>query len=240
MTEKKRESDRQAAYVFFVARPVSFYIAYVFLNLGISANQVTVIAVIVGLLGCILLASGLYWWAIIGGVLVNLWLVLDCVDGEIARYKAHFGQISPIGAYIDSLNADIMYGALFISIGIGVYNSVIHKGVAGVLPPISYAILGALGSLGILLYRIAGGKLSSAIREKTGPQDADSGATGFAHLIRMNLFNQAGFIHPLALVLAIFNRLDMFTIFYGITLPIMYLLSVAKYIGQLNQQGANK
>ena len=54
---------------------------------------------------------------IYGALLYNLGLVLDCVDGNMARTT---GKTSPLGWFLDTLGADFFYGVFFIPIGIGV------------------------------------------------------------------------------------------------------------------------
>ena len=69
----------------FVVRPISYYPSWLFLRLGISANKVTVIGSIIGVIGCVFLAFNGYWQAITGAILVNIRFLFDVIDGNIAR-----------------------------------------------------------------------------------------------------------------------------------------------------------
>ena len=53
-----------------------------------------------GLLGALSLTFAGIWPAALGGALVQLQLLLDCSDGEVARWRKQF---SPIGVYLDQL-----------------------------------------------------------------------------------------------------------------------------------------
>jgi len=68
-------------------RRISIYFTKVFLKTGMSANQVTVIGALIGLIAGLFLAfaNPLYW--IIGVLFFYLVLIFDRVDGEVARYK---------------------------------------------------------------------------------------------------------------------------------------------------------
>ena len=81
-------------------RRVSIHITRAAPRLGLSPNAVTAVLIVVGLGGAAVLAVGGLWPAIVGVVLVQLYLVLDCVDGEVARWT---GQTSVKGIYLDRL-----------------------------------------------------------------------------------------------------------------------------------------
>ena len=67
---------------------------------GFSPNQVTVLALCVGVAAAAAFATGDRAGYIVGAVLVYLSFVLDCVDGQLARYTRRY---SKFGAYIDSV-----------------------------------------------------------------------------------------------------------------------------------------
>jgi phosphatidylglycerophosphate synthase len=93
--QQKHRLERQLLLYRFVYRPISMPITAIFLKLGASANQVTVVGLI--LLICSLTAIGH------GGPLATLgiagyflFFVLDFVDGNIARFNrsaSYFGKL---------------------------------------------------------------------------------------------------------------------------------------------------
>jgi hypothetical protein len=139
-----------------------------------------------------------------------------------------------------------MYAGLLLSIGIGVFRSEPTSTIiAFSINPLLYVACGALGSIAILLYRMGGGKLS-LIRQNEQKSDSDNAqqendVQSFSplrqtiHLIRENFFNQGGFLHPFALIAAMFNLLHIYVIFYGITFSIMYIISIIMYIRILSR-----
>ncbi len=83
----------------FLSRPLSRLLTPTVLRLGLTPNQVTVASVVVGLGAAALFALGRPAALVVGAVLLQLSLVLDCVDGDVARYTRRF---SPLGAWLDA------------------------------------------------------------------------------------------------------------------------------------------
>ena len=83
----------------FVSRPVSRLLTPWALRSGLTPNQVTVGSVAVGLAAAASFAVGSGPALVLGAVLLQLSLVLDCVDGDVARYTRRF---SPLGAWLDA------------------------------------------------------------------------------------------------------------------------------------------
>jgi hypothetical protein len=83
----------------FLSRPLSRRLTPWALRLGLSPNQVTVASVLVGLAAAGCFALGRPVALVVGAVLLQLSLVLDCVDGDVARYTRSF---SPLGAWLDA------------------------------------------------------------------------------------------------------------------------------------------
>lgn len=101
----------------------SIYITKLFLYTKISANQVSFLFCIVSLLAALLIMIGIVTnnWKYFIGVpfLIYLYLILDCVDGEIARAR---GTANPItGKVVDVLCHEIFNNAIIVAVTIGIY-----------------------------------------------------------------------------------------------------------------------
>ncbi|MER6912164.1 CDP-alcohol phosphatidyltransferase family protein [Streptomyces sp. NPDC000594] len=84
-------------------------------NTRITPNQLTYLMIVVGILGgAALLIPGLTG-AILAAVLFQIYLLLDCVDGEVARWR---GQTSITGVYLDRIGHYLCEAALLIGFGI--------------------------------------------------------------------------------------------------------------------------
>jgi phosphatidylglycerophosphate synthase len=94
--------DARRLYARFVRR-LSIRITRLLLRTGLSANQVTVGGILIGLAGAALLAVNQFWAQIAAIALLQLSFVLDFCDGEIARFERDVeGKSSGMGgAYLD-------------------------------------------------------------------------------------------------------------------------------------------
>ncbi|GAB3434254.1 CDP-alcohol phosphatidyltransferase family protein [Phycicoccus ginsengisoli] len=96
-------------------RHLSLRATLLLLRTGASANTVTVLMVLVGVLGAALLPLP----GLLGPVLVVLamqaQILLDCSDGEVARWRHRF---SPAGIYLDRIGHYLTEAALPIFLGL--------------------------------------------------------------------------------------------------------------------------
>ena len=83
----KKKNSRSSLWVQLWVRKASFPVTYVFINTGWSANMVSVLSWIVIFVAAVLLSVNNFGCMLAGVILTNFWLVLDCVDGNIARVK---------------------------------------------------------------------------------------------------------------------------------------------------------
>lgn len=98
-------------YARYVVRPISIYVTWLLLHTRITANQVTVLQTVFGLWGAFLIAIGSRPAGVLVGLAaMHVGYLLDCVDGEIARYRR---QSSIFGVFFDYLNHSLVTPALF-------------------------------------------------------------------------------------------------------------------------------
>ncbi len=145
------KNSRSSIWVRNVIRKISFPMTLLFINAGWSANMVSLFSWLVIFIGSVLLGVNNFWSMLIGILLINFWLVLDCVDGNIARCKkqqafmgdfydaiAGYGPFafSTIGlglaAYHTSFIVPEQYKILFILLGgigatVNIYSRLIHQ-----------------------------------------------------------------------------------------------------------------
>lgn len=100
-----------------VSRPLALRVTRVVLPLGISAHAVTLAAWSVGAVGAIALASGNPGGWLAGAIFLQVWYLLDHVDGQIARYR---GTASLDGVALDYLMHHTMNLLVPLGVGFGV------------------------------------------------------------------------------------------------------------------------
>ena len=74
---------------------VSSRVSPFFLKTSITPNQMTIISGLFGVIGSILLISESYFNLIVAAIFIQLYTILDLVDGDIARSKnmqTYFGM----------------------------------------------------------------------------------------------------------------------------------------------------
>ncbi|MCH7619694.1 MAG: CDP-alcohol phosphatidyltransferase family protein [Candidatus Marinimicrobia bacterium] len=108
-------------YAKYFIRHLSIRVTRMILPLGISANQATLIGIIIGILACILIGTGSIVYSILGVGLLQLSYIFDCVDGEIARYKK---QSSVNGIFIDFIGHEVLIPFSFLALTFFLYNNV--------------------------------------------------------------------------------------------------------------------
>jgi hypothetical protein len=86
-------------YSTFVVRRISRRLTALALRWGLRPNPVTVASLVIGLGAAAAFATGERVGLVAGALLLQLSLVVDCVDGEVARYTRAF---SPMGAWLDA------------------------------------------------------------------------------------------------------------------------------------------
>jgi phosphatidylglycerophosphate synthase len=97
-------------------RRISLPISIALIRTPLTANQLSVILVAIGLYAAWLFSIGHYWTGVLGGFLSLAASVLDGCDGEIARLKY---QESALGCWIETVGDYSYYIAIFIGLAIG-------------------------------------------------------------------------------------------------------------------------
>ncbi len=87
-----------------------------FINLGLSANQVTMLMFAAGVGAATSLLADSFPFAVLAFVLFRLHVLLDVSDGEVARYRQ---QVSRFGVYWDQLIHIFTYPAILAALALG-------------------------------------------------------------------------------------------------------------------------
>jgi phosphatidylserine synthase len=98
-----------------VNRRVSRAFTRLVLNTGVTPNQVTLFHCFLGLLGAVFMAFPPYLGAVLGALLFQLSVALDCSDGELARLKLQFSRL---GGMLDVVGDNVVHAAVFIAIAV--------------------------------------------------------------------------------------------------------------------------
>jgi len=100
----------------YIHEPIAKRLVSVLKNTFITPNQVTYLSVLVGFASGYSFSQGNWETSIVGGILLELTLILDCVDGQLARTK---NIASDWGRLIDGIAGYFAYLAVVLGIIFG-------------------------------------------------------------------------------------------------------------------------
>jgi phosphatidylglycerophosphate synthase len=81
-------------------RDVSPYLTWLLLKTSVTANGVTALMILVGWSAAAALLIPGVWGALLALILGQLQMLVDCCDGEVARWR---GESSPAGVFLDKV-----------------------------------------------------------------------------------------------------------------------------------------
>lgn len=97
-----------------------FLFSKLLVHTPISPNQVSIAAMLLGLVSAWLFALGHHQAAIWGAILLQVSAIVDCVDGDLARVLF---KESPLGKWLDIVGDQIVHLGVFGGIALGLYRA---------------------------------------------------------------------------------------------------------------------
>ena len=198
-------------------RKVSFIFTFLFINLGFSSNAVSVLSIFITLSACLFYMLPIKGCVIAAIIMVNFWLILDCVDGNIARCR----KVKTVyGEFVDDIGGYFTVAFIYLSIGVCAYN---FGGV--LLNPENHWIIiaGAISSVCDVLARLIHKdycNFSMNLDENKNKSKKEFYGVADKHsinYIRRRLGKEigiSGLFMPLTVICAIVNAYDLMTLFY--------------------------
>ncbi len=220
----KKKEDIQESFAYYFIRPISFWVSPLFVIFNVSANFVTWLSLIFGLSAFVLFFKGGYEFQIIASIFILIWLILDHVDGNLARY---YKTQSLFGDFLDSLVCYIVFAFIPISISHSLANDN-HS-----LDIKELYILGWMFSIGFILSRLIYQKFKQIDNKKYKNVLSGSNRNSLLHksfYFVNNLFNPSGMLVPFLVLSSIFRQLELFLIFYGLGYFSILVYSSASFI----------
>ena len=147
----KKKNGRSSLWVRYLIRKISFPFTYLFINAGWSANMVSLLSWVVIFAGACLLCINNFWCMLAGIILTNFWLVLDCVDGNIARVKK---QKSFMGDFYDAIAGYGPFAFTTIGLGMASYHTSFLVGYIGEQYRVALIVIAAVGAMANIYTRL--------------------------------------------------------------------------------------
>ena len=115
-----RNSDKKRPlYMEMFTMKISIYVTKLLLYMPIHADQVTISMVLLAIIGSGMMAFGSILAMFIGITLIHFTVILDNVNGEIARYRKE-GSLT--GTFLEELYHTVSIPFIFFSLGYGVFS----------------------------------------------------------------------------------------------------------------------
>ncbi|KAB8197633.1 CDP-alcohol phosphatidyltransferase family protein [Nonomuraea phyllanthi] len=149
---ERRNGEHWAGVLYM--RRLSIYVTWLLAKTPVTPNQLTWVMTVAGIVAGVVLALPGLWAAVLAALLVQVYLLLDCSDGELARWT---GKTSLAGVYLDRVGAYFAEAAVLVGLGWR----------ASAVLPDWYTVLGLAGALGAILIK-AESDLVEVARAKGG------------------------------------------------------------------------
>lgn len=213
-------------------RFMTIRMTWLLLHTSITANQVTMLMIILGFTSTILFSIGNYWYSIVAVLALQLIYLLDGVDGEIARYRK---SQSTEGVFLDLIMhlASISLPLAGIAVGIFMQDPRISIMILGLMVGMFSAFemdVQALKHHAIFMKLIRTAKeakvtiKSVCTDQKTQINKSSKLKITFRKYI--NPFYENYLIMQVITLAAIFDKLYWVILFYGVSFPIMWFIKL--------------
>ncbi|WP_043620730.1 CDP-alcohol phosphatidyltransferase family protein [Nonomuraea candida] len=159
---ERRNGEHWAGVLYM--RRLSIYVTWMMAKTSVTPNQLTWVMTVAGVAAGFVLALPGLWAAVLAALLVQVYLLLDCSDGELARWT---GQTSLAGVYLDRVGAYFAEAAVLAGLGWR----------ASAVLPDWYTVLGFAAALGAILIK-AESDLVEVARAKGGLGAASDASAG--------------------------------------------------------------
>lgn len=98
---------------YLISQRISPYLSSVYIKAGTSPNTITLYMIISGIIGAIFFSLPNIYLKIVGAILIQMWFILDCSDGEVARYTHRYSKFGKELDYMAHLINHPLFGISF-------------------------------------------------------------------------------------------------------------------------------
>lgn len=236
-----KKNSNSSWWVKLWVRKVSFLFTFIFINLGFSPNMVSVMSIFTTLVACVCYMIPNRGCMIGAVILVNFWLILDCVDGNIARCR----KVKTVyGEFVDDIGGYFTVAFVYLSIGVCAYN---FGGVLVASGNQWMIILGAIACISDILARLIHKDYETfSMRIETEEERRIKAVIPSYEVTNKKSLNYlrrrigkelgiSGAFMPLTILCAIFYAYDLMVVFYLLFNGFALLSTAVIYIYKANK-----
>ena len=198
----------------FIYRVLGILLVPSFLRLNITANVVTLIGGAVGLLGALAFAGGSYPFLVAGAILVQMCILIDFIDGGVARAR---GEASNYGDWLDLIVDRIVDTAVFFGLCWGYFRLNAHATIWiwGFVAISFRTLIGAFTHITALY-----------VPESLAMVKSDLRGQGYRRILKWGAYNRIN-LHFLICLLCLFDRVYLLMIILSLYGALFYFGSIA-------------
>jgi len=213
---------------------IGFYISWIAARMNVSANSITILSFILGLIGICFLIKGNFILGIIG---INLWYLFDCSDGNLSRY---YKIKSNLGKFLDEAFGEIIIVFMWFSIGIGLYSKPdLTIALNNLIKNDLFLIFGAFISISIALRNCISNRFSNSyfdslnVNHDNSEQETHNKRRSLVRYLWDILSSFGGIQAPLLIIFSLLDYLGILLIFYTFLYGFHFIFSLINYILKL-------
>ncbi|MCI8466566.1 MAG: hypothetical protein HFI63_12060 [Lachnospiraceae bacterium] len=225
---KKRKDSLIGRYLL---RPISFYCSAFCANHGLSANTVSYISAIVAIIGSILFYPDNFICNLTGAILINIWSLLDCIDGNLARSV----KKQPFGEFADAVSSYLLVAFMCTAFGFCAYQrggSLIAAGNSLIL------IAGALASTFDTVTRLVYQKYKNSEHDliengvicKQEDLNKDHDKTGSLAVKLQESLGVSGWLPVFALLAVVIDCMDLLVLYCFLLYGVFFVAGIVMYL----------
>lgn len=209
------EEEKRPVCIGYFYRRISIFVTALLIRTGITANEVSGIDIVAGLLGAFFLSFGNYWYSIMGGLMLCIFVLFDCVDGEVARYRRYMDKSlgNASGSFSENIKHVITIEAVLVGITYGIFRTTNDLMVFA----FGFLALSSFMLWEVVTFYTQSLSVSSAIKEPTNGFLAFNRVISLFRRIREAVFKffSVTFVPTMVLFMAVVNQLYIFLILYA-------------------------
>ncbi len=200
--EAKRASDPM--WCKFVYRPISFPTGWLFYKIGMKANSVSFLSILLAFIASFIIVSGSSDDIVLASFIMLSIALLDCIDGNIARAR---GETGPGGEWIDALSGYIVYALLPVSLGVHLNLNNPYE----ILPGL-WILIGSITSISNLFLRLLHQKFLNSIPNRSSQKGLKEQGSMFSRF--SSEIGLVGWMMPALLIASLTGILEIYLIIY--------------------------
>lgn len=222
----------------FIGR-LSLYISWLSVRLNLSANLVTFLSFIFGLMSLYFFSPSVNHNIFYGALCLNFSYLLDCSDGHIARFNK---TSSSLGKFLDDSLGELIYIPFWIFIGFGLINfpdQFVNYLILKLNFDISnyIIVISIVTTLTYVIRTVISVRFSECFLEVDEKNLLKSNIdTSIFKIIYKNLLIIGGGLGPLLIIFSYFQITSALVIFYSILYSFNLIYSYNVFLNKLRKQ----